>query len=202
MSAAKGENKRRRMASNVVFVANVAGRTIPQKRIAEALAASALFKGLEPASIETLAAQAQYFTTYRGQTLMEEGESAKEIFLILSGRVNIQVETISPHMDVTLTRLGPGEVIGEMGVFENQVRFATVVALDACEMLQLSTSAIRTLADDNPLEGMMVMRNTAELIGQRLRATNERLVNMLRARTFAQDAAARVRDDHHGDKHE
>ncbi len=143
-----------------------------------------LFQGIEAEHIAKVTDSSELVATYRGQTIMEEGEAANDLFLIVHGRVSIHVETISPYMEICLTKLGPGEIIGEMALFPNNHRFSTVISEEACELIQMQGNMIRQIAEEFPLQGMILMRNVAEILGHRLNHSNQRMVNMIRRRYY------------------
>ena len=63
-----------------------------------------------------------------GRTIFEQGMPSFQAFYIEEGRVEVTVRE-GPHV-IKLAELGPGEVFGEMGVLEHQIRMATVTAIE------------------------------------------------------------------------
>lgn len=63
-----------------------------------------------------------------GQTVFEQGTPANQAFYIESGTVEVVIE--EDGHTVKLAEIGPGEVFGEMGVLEREVRMATVRAIE------------------------------------------------------------------------
>jgi LmbE family N-acetylglucosaminyl deacetylase len=83
-------------------------------------------------------AQVQWYPT--GCYVVEQGEAATELFMILSGHADARQE--QPDGSVKqLRRMGPGEFFGELGVAGNQPRSAHVVAADGLTCLVLSPAA-------------------------------------------------------------
>ena len=71
------------------------------------------------------------------QILMRQGDPGDDMFLVLSGRLAIDVA----HRDGTSTRVdevGPGSVVGEMALLTGQPRTATIVALESARLACLS----------------------------------------------------------------
>jgi LmbE family N-acetylglucosaminyl deacetylase len=68
-----------------------------------------------------------------GLYLVEEGEPATSLYLILSGHVEVRRDRPDGSVEV-LRRMGPGEFLGELGVVEG-VRTASVVSLDSVTCL-------------------------------------------------------------------
>jgi hypothetical protein len=75
-----------------------------------------------------------------GSYVVEQGEPATQLFLILSGHADVWQE----HDDgrrVRLRHVGPGEFFGELGVARNRPRSANVVAAQSLTCLVLSPTA-------------------------------------------------------------
>lgn len=75
----------------------------------------------DPLSVTQLVANA-------GRTIFEQGMPSFQAFYIEEGRVEVTVRE-GAHV-IKLAELGPGEVFGEMGVLEHQIRMATVTAIE------------------------------------------------------------------------
>lgn len=65
-----------------------------------------------------------------GRPVFEQGTPAHQVFYIDQGRVEVTVQE-GPHT-IRLAELGPGEIFGEMSVLANELRSATVTALEEC----------------------------------------------------------------------
>ena len=64
----------------------------------------------------------------RGQVIFREGDKSQEAFFIVSGLVEISINT--SHGIQSLAKIGPGEIIGEMGMIMDRPRSATASALE------------------------------------------------------------------------
>lgn len=69
-------------------------------------------------------------------TIVEQGEPASGLYLILSGEVDVVQEQEDGTVQ-HLSRMGPGEFFGELGVAGGAMRSASVVAVDAVTCLVL-----------------------------------------------------------------
>jgi Cyclic nucleotide-binding domain/FHA domain len=67
-----------------------------------------------------------------GEVIFREGDKSTEAYWIKSGRVEITIRSGSGGLSVA--RLGPGEIIGEMGLIDNKPRSATATALGPTEL--------------------------------------------------------------------
>lgn len=73
--------------------------------------------------------QAFYIRTYQpGETIFNEGEVGRYFFKILSGKVEISKRVNGKHK--VLAELGKNEFVGELAIFTNQPRTATVKSIE------------------------------------------------------------------------
>jgi len=102
-----------------------------------------------------------------GEVIMLEGEKGSEIFIIRFGRVAIfRGEFNAP---VILSFRGAGDMIGEMAVLEKKPRSATVVALEATDLLVTGQAGLTSMLNQPPFLGL----NMLEMLSQRLRKMDE-----------------------------
>lgn len=102
------------------------------------LAAVPLFRPLSHEQLGILASHAaeQIFET--GRVFIHQGEPTNYVMVVLSGRVRVFESTHDvPQMEMFLGELGPGEVVGELGVLSEQARSASVVAIERTRCLAL-----------------------------------------------------------------
>jgi len=102
----------------------------------------------------------------KGEVIFKEGENGDCAYLIDSGRVEIQVLGIDG--DVTpVAILGVGDILGEMAILDSTERSATAVALDHCELVEVSKEQLNERIDDaDP-----VVRFLLSILLNRLRET-------------------------------
>lgn len=66
----------------------------------------------------------------KGAELVRQGEPSDALYLILWGRVRVTRTHPDLQQPLVLATLGPGEVVGEMGLLDETTRSATVTAID------------------------------------------------------------------------
>jgi len=119
---------------------------------------SALFGGLPESELAALAARFQWETVPAGETLFEQGDPADALYVVVSGRLEVLAG------GKRLLLLGPGETVGEMGLFRDGGRTASVRALRATVLARLSRSDYEAVAALDP----GVARRVVELVISRL----------------------------------
>lgn len=139
------------------------------------LEGSHLFAGLNRAALDALARHACPLTLEQGQTLFRQGDDSDGCYAILSGVLKVSI--VGPHdEEALLAILGEGEVIGEMGLINNEPRSAAAVALTPCSLAFLATRDFLQFADAHP----SVYRHMLEIVSVRLRDADEYFGALLR----------------------
>jgi len=98
-----------------------------------------------------------------GSVIFREGDEARELFVVKSGQVRIQIG------NRTVAELGADSIFGEMALIDNEPRSATAIALTDIELVAVSEKQFLFLVSQTPYFALKVMR----VLAQRLRATNK-----------------------------
>jgi CRP-like cAMP-binding protein len=124
-----------------------------------ALRAAPLFASLSADALLPVASLCQQVDLVAGQVLFEAGEVGDSMFVVASGLVQVK------RGAELLARLGPGEVVGEMGALDLEPRSATVVAAEPSRLIRLERNDLMDLLTDYP----ELMRGLAEMLVDRIR---------------------------------
>lgn len=84
-----------------------------------------------------------------GEAIVNEGAEGTSMYHLLRGRVEV-LKRVGPERTVPVRELGPGEVFGEMTLFLDAPRTATVRALQECLLLRVGREGVRSLLEQNP----------------------------------------------------
>lgn len=95
--------------------------------------------------------------------------------LLLEGEVTIESIVVSRHAPVTVNVLGPGSLIGEMGLVDGQARLASCTASTDVRCAILSREALEQLSADSPKTAAKLMFAVSLRVAERLRETSEKL---------------------------
>jgi signal transduction histidine kinase len=102
-----------------------------------------------------------------GEIICREGALGDALYLIWSGRVAVVKGDLSSPTILGLR--GPGEIIGEMALLEDQPRSATNIALDTTRLLQIGREAFHEWLSSSPDIGRSIMA----MLSARLRAAGD-----------------------------
>ena len=84
-----------------------------------------------------------------GEVLCRQNEPAEEMYFVESGRVAIELD-LPEGKRRRLRTLGPGTVLGEMGLYRTTLRSANVVVLAPSVVFCLTAEALRRIEHDDP----------------------------------------------------
>jgi len=138
--------------------------------VAALLAQVPAFEQLGPAELAAVAAVAVPRSFGAGEAVFREGDASDTCYIVREGHAR----AIREHADgrqITLATFGPGEIFGELAMFDDERRSATVEAIDDLQALAILGSDMRRLMRDHS----EIAVNIAVSLVRRLRNANERL---------------------------
>ena len=115
---------------------------------AELIPAFPLFKGFTRDGANRLLKSGDIKQYAAGDVLLNEGDAADRVLLLLTGGLEVFVER--DGKDLVLTETKPGTVVGELAVLCGIPRSASVRAQDNSAVLEWSDEAFRTLLLRDP----------------------------------------------------
>jgi CRP-like cAMP-binding protein len=127
---------------------------------ANRLTAIPIFAELSPEEARRLATFATETSAAEGQILMKEGDYSVELIAIEEGTADVL------QGGRTIASLGPGDLIGEMGLLEHRPRNADVIASSPMRLLRLTHWEIRRMSDDT-------VKRIEAIVAQRRRALGD-----------------------------
>lgn len=112
-----------------------------------------------------------------GAIFIKEGEVTHTDFmvLILEGDVSVESEEASAGGGIVMSNIGPGSLIGEMGLLDGAPRSATCTAMTNLDVAVLSRGAVLELIKDNPAVAARLMSAISKRLADRLREANHHI---------------------------
>jgi CRP/FNR family transcriptional regulator len=138
--------------------------------VVELLGRVPVFSTLELADLERIAEVAVPRAFDPGQVVFREGDASDTCYIVRLG----QARAISSHGDgrtITLATFGPGDIFGELAMFEDELRSATVEAIEPTSVVGVLGPDMRRLMSEHHEIAMRLVI----ALGRRLRETNHRL---------------------------
>lgn len=112
-----------------------------------------------------------------GTTFITEGDKSDTgyMLLVVEGEVTVESILVSRRTPVTVSVLGPGSLVGEMGLVDGRARLASCTASTDVRCAVLSRAALGTLGADDPRTAAKLMFAVSLRIAERLRDATEKL---------------------------
>jgi CRP-like cAMP-binding protein len=112
-----------------------------------------------------------------GATIIKEGDQQETgyMLLVLTGEVSVQTNDGGVGEPVVISVLGPGNVIGAMGLLDGAPRSATCVATSRIEAAVLSRGALDQLIEQHPQVGAKLMVALCQRMSDQLRSTGQQI---------------------------
>jgi len=127
-------------------------------------------------------------------TIFTEGDRSSEVYLVLVGELRVlgkvdldDQRKIQPGFG----ELAKGDIFGELVMFDDLPRSATVVSLTDVELAVIKADDLFSFLDNHPDCGYPIMKELLSVVVQRLRKANQRIFSL-----FAWGLKSRGLDNH------
>ncbi|MBI4178558.1 cyclic nucleotide-binding domain-containing protein [bacterium] len=137
-----------------------------------------LFQDLDDAEVAALIAKAQEERYEDKAFLFRETEAGDAMYVILDGTVKM-LKLVAGNKFKTLVAMGVGEFFGEMALLDGHPRSATAAAHGVARVLKIGREEFSALMTENPYLGLKVVIRLARNLTERLRRTNDQVVEMV-----------------------
>jgi hypothetical protein len=106
-----------------------------------------------------------------GDQVFARGDLGDEAYIVLRGKISIQLEQSAP----AIAHLSNGKIFGELAFLDGAPRAAFAVATQPSILLVMKRDAFADLVRHEPALGLTVMRNLAQDLAVKLRGVNDAL---------------------------
>jgi len=117
------------------------------------------------------------------QTVIVEGESHQQIFVVLKGCLmvsgDIEIANGKQRISPGLYKLKEGEEFGHFCFFDNHPHCATVKTITSCQLAIVDVEKLKLFFEKHPDIGYMIVQSWMAALLPRLREGNKRIVNLL-----------------------
>jgi CRP/FNR family transcriptional regulator, cyclic AMP receptor protein len=138
--------------------------------VVELLARVPVFSTLERSDLERIAQLTVPRHFEPGQAVFREGDASDTCYIVRDGHARA-IRTHGDGRTITLATFGPGDIFGELAMFEDELRSATVEAIEPTSVVAVLGPDMRRLLGEHPGIAMRLVI----ALGRRLREMNERL---------------------------
>lgn len=117
-----------------------------------------LFHGCSNKELEQVARLSDEISIESGHRIVEQGDIAREAFIILEGNAAVVLDTKA------IAQLGAGDHFGELALLDGGTRTASVDALSPMRLLVIHRPAFMGLLDEQPALARKIMATMAGMI--------------------------------------
>ncbi|HSI89148.1 MAG TPA: mechanosensitive ion channel family protein, partial [Pyrinomonadaceae bacterium] len=128
--------------------AKVVGREEYAERVAEQIAKVQIFEPLSDEELERLSRSSKKRIFAPGEKIVRRGQEGSSMFIITRGGVKILIPASEGVR--TVGHLGTNDFFGEMSLLTGEPRSATVAAEEETEVLEIRSSALKPILEQNP----------------------------------------------------
>ena len=133
-----------------------------------------LFAALDDEASDALRATMSRTDVGRGQALFHEGDPGDRLYVIIDGKVKLG-RASGDGRENLLAVLGPGEMFGELSLFDPGPRNATATAIADTSLIALGSDDLVHWLTGRP----EVARQLLRALARRLRRTNEAMADLV-----------------------
>ena len=133
-----------------------------------------LFAALDDEAARALLSSMTRVELRRGDVLFTEGEAGDRLYVITSGKIKLGRSSLDGRENL-LAVLGPGEMFGELSLFDPGPRTATATAVSDALLVGLGHDNLQEWLSGRP----DVARQLLGALARRLRRTNEALADLV-----------------------
>lgn len=134
-----------------------------------------LFQNLKPAELKIISLSMENCIFQTGDVIVNERDEGDEAYIIYSGRVEIY-RTVANGKLVSLNFLGPGEIFGEMALFGDGFRTASVKAVRETVVAVMTKEKMYDILREFPEIGIEMLKVQT----QRFSRVENRLMELLK----------------------
>lgn len=133
-----------------------------------------LFASLDDEAFAALTKEITEVDLSRGAPLFYEGDPGDQLYFIVSGKMKLG-RTASDGRENLVAVMGPGEIFGEMALFDPSPRSTSATAVSETRLAGLKHENLRKVIQHSP----EVSAQLLQALARRLRRTNENLADLV-----------------------
>ena len=140
----------------------------------KAILSHPIFSALSRREAEELAQYCEVLLLPAEQIIVQQGEMSEDMYVLIKGSLVIRVQDrFGEDSDVGM--LSKGEVFGEMGVFENTARSASIYSKSESIVLRIPGEGFHKMVEEGQAAMHVLLQHTLQNACGRLRDLDKRL---------------------------
>ena len=165
------------------------------RKVYQILEDTAIGKDLTDTELQQLAEAGAMTRVESGTILMAEGESSDELIVLLEGETEV-LKGFSQQQPRQIAKQKTGSVLGEMGIFLQRPRKATVRTLTPCQIFVFKRENLQKLREKHDSLVSKVAINLGQIVSQKLERLNEDVIQLLDGNNHLLTTIESLRNSH------
>lgn len=112
------------------------------------------------------------------KTIVQQGAPGDAMYAVLDGEVRARI--MAGGKETELARFGPGDIFGEMSLFDGGPRSADVLSNSASSLLRISADRFNRLCKEQPDLANPLLFELAKTLAKRIRADDKKIADVYR----------------------
>lgn len=142
------------------------------------------FRPFSAEAVASLSAQARWRSYEAGQTVLEAGDDAPEVYFVVQGMLRVTTRSVGGH-EIILNEIGPGTLFGEIAAIDGAKRSAGIVALTKTQVCVIAAGPFMEFALSTRQATLHLMKTLASLVREKDKRIFELSVLATRPRLIA-----------------
>jgi CRP-like cAMP-binding protein len=131
-----------------------------------------IFESLSVSELAAIASIAEVTDTPAGEIIIEEGTFGETMYLIIQGEVSV-IKELGKVNEIEIDRIKPGEYCGEMALFEDVERSASIRTELKCNFMVLHKQQFREIVREYP----QIALEICKVLSGRIRKLHKKIEN-------------------------
>jgi len=137
------------------------------------------FNFLSPEEIEELCPYLELKEWQQDAVVMQKGDYEDYMGFIIEGRLAVKMKTGYWGKNIIIAILDRGAIVGEGAFLDSGPRGNSVIAMENCRLLTLTTQKMEELTSNSPSLAIKLLKRMLYIQSLRLRKAGERISELL-----------------------
>lgn len=151
------------------------GRSKDESKEVMVLRQVPVFEDFEPKELSVIEKLVHHRTYKPNEYIFRRNAPGEGLYIILQGNVDIMTESETGEMNLVAS-FREGDFFGDLSLLDREPRSASAISKDHSELLGFFRPDLSGILKRKPDLGVKILFNVAKVIGERLRKTNELLI--------------------------
>jgi CRP-like cAMP-binding protein len=142
---------------------------------------SKVFQGLSDEDLKLISTSGNVVLFQKDEVIIKEGQTGHPLFIVIQGQVEVVLpkvaggRAIERATRIKLSKLAAGDCIGEYSTIDLRPASASVVAIEPCELFEISRSRFEEIINSSDFLAKTIYNNLLLIMIQRARDNNREL---------------------------